>query len=265
VSSASKGRFVHHKLTISSSNNTIVVRVGGSDYNATVTAGDYFLRNDGVSSTDGGDLAVAVKTALDNSGSGLTYTLAAASHSGSTRGFQTVSATGTFILKWSSGSASFPELYLGFATNTDTASGTSATGTLCPLQLWYPETEGILLDNDTEAVVLEDESTAGVVDTRTLATYDVQDVTFDFVDRANVKNAYRAATHLAFDYFWEDARGGGDFVYFPDNTDTSTVGRWVIADRAWKQRLSNAAEVMSGVGGERYRIRVPMRERISSS
>lgn len=114
-------------------NDVIIIREGGGDITCTIAAGTYTLTGDG--SAD--DLLKAVTDALTASGGALTYsgTVVHDVAVGDRCCYVSISAGGTFSLRWASTSTTFDEALLGF-TNANTSSALQQDSTLNPSCVW---------------------------------------------------------------------------------------------------------------------------------
>jgi hypothetical protein len=106
---------------IRTNRNQIVINEGGSDLTATIADGYY----------DSSNFPAALKTALDAAGA-LTYTVTISS----TTNVITISATGAFVLKFDTATATSTDMWkiLGFDYNSTTASASSQVGSM-PVRL----------------------------------------------------------------------------------------------------------------------------------
>lgn len=147
-------------VVIDTSNQVIIIREGGAEITATVSAGTYYLRGDGAS----GDLCLAIKTALDASTGALTYSCSVSMSVDGSGVSATVSiggGGGTFSLEWASSNCTFDEGILGY-TNANTASNTSTKpGTLSPSCLWVSNDIYRELEPSTEFTAFTNRSRAG--------------------------------------------------------------------------------------------------------
>lgn len=259
MSIAAYGRIAHSKLTLTSSNNVIIFNDGTSDRTATITAGDYFIRGDDNATSGQADLLKAVKDALNNAPSSTItdFTVTQNTTTGAAAlGKITIAndSASNFTLKWTDGSTTFDGAELGFATGADDSGAATYTSDNQAKGLWFPEREGDFLDNNPWRRNTSSEAISGAKQTINLSSGSFLSVLYEGIPRTRVKTTY-ASTNVAlqenaFAYMVD----GGDFLVWPDNSDSATVYRMVLRNLGGRIDLHSIAVPSRQYAPEAYDV-----------
>jgi hypothetical protein len=280
MSVAARGRFAHTKFTIDSTNRVLIVHDGTAERTCTLATGDYFIRGDGVSTTGQKDLISALLTALLTAPGmliadfavGVTLTAGSAS-----LGKVTIYSTGgsPFELRWAHASSTFANAapstalnggaYLGFVTTANDTGAATYTSDYQAKGLWFPEIEGSVRDNIGVKLRRTAFAISGASETRLWGDgWDRYEVRYEYLARTRIKEAY-SATNVALDAgLLTDLIGGGEVLWWPDNTDTATVHRVVLDDNREIVDVHDFAQpVEGGASAEVYNVVLRLRDYVA--
>lgn len=213
-------------VVVDASNKTIRVVEGASTTDVNIAEGTYFLRGDGAA----GDLALAVKTALDTATGANVYAVAVTfSRDGDAQcATVTISQSGgaSFQIQWAASQTTFTPGFLGFAVANTTSSTAAKVSTLTPVGVWAsnsPPVESEPGDDEADAyatVANNGRVAGGIVG----GPYETWSLIFGLVLAKRAHHAFISADeNRAFSKWWARAATGIRFEYHLAAANGETV------------------------------------------